>query len=300
MILTTFDPILEEKEYVSKFFAQIPNPMSGTEIILYSSASRRKLLITKTPGIKPRDIHKGKYDMQIVVDLNKKTVSFSDEYRSKDAGINFEITVKAVVKVTDADIVWESGIHDVAAALKEEMDAQISEEAAMFDSNEARELNQDLRNAIENLFLVESGISVQGISYTVKLEQKIEKIIKNQSYEKKRSQAAQEISDMYRDNLVAVFAGVADGSMSPELASEKARGSLSNDFNERMRQLQAVTDYMEQLRTKELVDSSHVMKQMEDILKSLPFADYSRQIASDEKKVHGSLEQKNEFKPIDD
>ena len=66
MILTTFDPILEEKEYVSKFFAQIPNPMSGTEIILYSSASRRKLLITKTPGIKPRDIHKGKYDRQIV------------------------------------------------------------------------------------------------------------------------------------------------------------------------------------------------------------------------------------------
>ena len=36
MILTTFDPILEEKEYVSKFFAQIPNPMSGTEIISYS------------------------------------------------------------------------------------------------------------------------------------------------------------------------------------------------------------------------------------------------------------------------
>lgn len=301
MVIKTYDPILEEGNYINKFFAEIPVPKSGTEIILYATSTGKKLFITKEPGIKPKDIHKGKYDRKIVIDMHSKPVSFREEYQSRDAGVNFNIEVNASVKVTEADVVWENDIHDVAQILEREMSPKISDAAAMYSLDDVRVLQQDLRNILGDFFLADMGISIQGISYIVKLEEAHEQLLKIRSYERNRSKTAREISDMYQDDIVAVFADVADGSITPEEASERARKSLSSNFDERMRQLRAVRDYVEESRNKDLANHEQVLEQMDNLLKSLPFADSTGgQRSLNHKEEYGKIGQSSEYAPMDD
>lgn len=296
----TFDPIIESTNYVNKFFAEIPVPRAGTEIMLYASSSGKKLFITKTPGIRPRDIYKGKYDRKIVIDMRENVVSFRREYQSRDAGVNFDIEVKASVRVTDAELVWESDIHNVAQSLEREMNPRIMDEALLYGADDVSALRQDLRNSVGEMFLMGTGISVHGINYIVKLEEAHEKILKNKYLEASRSKAAKEISEMYSDEIVAVFAGVADGTLNPEEASRRARKSLSANFDERMRQMHKIMDFIEEARGRDLANKDQILDQMDRLMKSLSVVGLPEQSRIEANKTDEKREQSKYYEPIDE
>lgn len=297
----TFDPIIQSTNYINKLFPEIPVPKAGTEILLYASSSNKKLLLTQTPGIKPKDIRKGKYDRKIVIDVRETSVSFRREYQSRDIGVNFDIEVKASVKVTEPDLVWENDIHNVAQALEREMNPRIMKEVVLYGVDDVADLRRDLGIRIGSQFLEGTGISIREISYIVKLEEAHERIMKNKFLEEKRSRAAREISEMYRDEIVAVFAGVADGTMNPEEAARRARKSLSSNFDERMRQLREVMSFIEDARGKDLANKEQVMTQMDKLMQNLSIVGGpSEQERISENITNNRLERSKEYDPIDE
>lgn len=300
MVKQTFDPILESGNYINKLFSKIPVPKTGMEIILFATSSGKKLFISKDPDIGPKKIYKGKYDKKIVVDVRAQTVSFCGMFQSKDIGVEFEIEVNASVKVTEPDIVWEMDVHDVAQILEREMNPKISNVASMYSCDDVRILQQDLGNAIGELFLTDIGISIQGISYIVKLEKAHEELIKKTSYERQRARAGKEISEIYENNnILSVFAEVADGSLGLEEAMRLARKNLSSDFDERMRQIREVRKFVEETRNSNLADHDQLMEQMDKLWQSLPFTGSAAQNKLNSSEKVEKLEQSSRFAPMD-
>lgn len=305
MITKTFHPIMEESNYENKRFAFIPAPEPGTEVILYASCSGKKLLISETPHIRPREIYKDKYDKKIIVDMHQYRVGFGNEYQSKDIGAGFIIEVEAIVNVTEADTVWRSGIYDVAQALEDEMDVKLRNIALQYDIEDIRALQQDLKPYMGEMYLVGTGITIQGIHYVVKLEKKQEELLRNKSYEKRRARTAGEIKGMYEDEVVAIFAEVADGAITPAEAMKQAKAGLSADFDERMRQIRVMTQYVEEIRSNDLAGGEQIADQMMQILGALPFSKQQneREVLNIERTRDSreKIEQHSDiYKPFDD
>lgn len=304
----TFDPILEESSYQNKYFAIIPVPEPGTEVILYASKSGNEILISQKPGIKPRDIYKGKYDRKIIVDMHMHEVSFGGRYDSKHVGVYFIINVEAAVKVAEADVVWKSGIHDVAGSLQKEMEDGIRDAACQYEISEKVVFQRDLKQLLGNVYLVGTGLQISGISYTVSIDEKYSEILEKGYYESQRSKAAEEMHKMYKDSAVAIFAEAAEGKISPSEAYELVQNSLSSNFDERMRQLREATKFVDELRTKEFVNNEQITMQMERILGGLLIADGSiGEGGASDKRISdiksGQKEAENDevlYKPFDD
>ena len=269
----TFNPILEDSKYQNSFFPIIPVPSPGTEVILYASISGKKILITQTAKLKPKDIYKGKYDRKIVVDMRAQTVSFREKYGSKNIGVYFIVEVKAAVKVTEADIVWESGIHDVAASLEQEITSKIGDIACNYEISNVMLFQRHLKQQMGTLYLIGTGITIQGINYSVEIEEKYNQLFRQEYYEEQLSKSASEIQKMYENGAVAVFAEVAAQKISPEEAYERVQKSLSSNFDERMRQLREATQFLNELREKDFVNKEQITIQIEQILGSLSIVD---------------------------
>ena len=269
----TFNPIIEECQFQNKFYSRIPVPAAGTEVILYGSANRKKLMITQVPGIKTIDILRGKYDKKIVVDMRPRTISFEGNYQSKNIGVDFIVSVKATVEVQDADIAWESGIRDVAMCLQQEMDADIADVACKYELSEKGNFQQHLKQELGKFYLIGTGILIREVSYSVKLDEKYSKLYQQEYYETQRSKVAEVIQKKYKNGVVAAFAEVASGQISPEEAQRRAQKSISSDFDERMRQLREATIFIRELRESDFVNQQQISVSMEQILGSLMISD---------------------------
>lgn len=270
MIEKTFDPIISVGDYENKFFAQIPVLSNGTEIIMHSSASQGKLLITKDTEVKPMDLYRGKYDKIITVDVGAHAITFHERYASCRREGDFIIRVEAAEKVVKSDVVWESGIHDVASALETEMSADLRNVASGYPIDMVDTLQHEIKRQMENnTYLSEVGIQILRIDYDVRLEEKYETLRKNETYEKWRVDSAQSIRNLYKDNETAIFAEVAIGTKTPEQAVQDLKREYASDFDERVRRARVITDLLEDMRENDLVDEEVARAQINNLLGTL-------------------------------
>ena len=269
MILKTYNPIVNEEAYTTSFFPQIPYASPKTAVLLCRTGSNAKLLITENSKVKTSDIKRGKFNWQVEIDMHSHTIAFRGQFLSRDNVSKFEVEIRATASVSEPDSVYNQGVLDVAEAIEEEMRGRIQETASRYDLDSSEQLREAIKAELGDFYQLDSGIQVNNMNVLVRMDPKYEKLKEKTQYERIKAAEAQKIQDIYQDGCTAIFTEVAEGRITAAEAIDRVKKSLSDDFDERMRQLRAAAAFANELKEKDLVRASGVSEQMEQMIRTL-------------------------------
>lgn len=300
MKINTYNPIKSEEAYITSFFPQIPYAAPKTAILLCRTGTSAKMVITENTKVKTSDIKRGKFNWQVEIDMHSHSVAFRDQYLSRDNVSKFEIEIRATASVVEPDSVYEQGVADVAEAIEEEMRGRIQEAASRYDLDSSPQLREAIKAELGDFYQLDSGIQVNNMNVLVRMDPKYEKLKERTQYERIKAAEAQKLQEIYQDDYTAIFAEVAEGSITAAEASDRMKKSLSDDFDERLRQLRAAAPFANELKEKDLVRASGVANQMEQMIQTL-LADSSKKGKLNEPAQAPQLEgEKNPYAPFDE
>lgn len=300
MILTTYDPITAEKAYTVSFFPKIPYAGPQKALILSGNGGERRLVITENTRVKTSDLKRGKFSRMAEVDIQPHTVAFKEKYLSVDRVSKFEIEIRATAQVREPEQVYEQGIHDVAQALLEEMEGHLQELAAAYELEESGRLREAVKSELGDYYQLNSGIEVRGIRVSVRMEQQYEKLRAKTQYEKAKAVEAKKLQNVYTDSSTAILAELAEENITAEEAVRRMKKGLSEDFDERIRQVRAVAALAEELQNQDFLKGSGVAEQMGKAVQELISDSMGRKKISLEEKNPKLEAKENPYRPFDE
>lgn len=279
MVTTTFNPIIREEAYKNSFFPTIPVPGPRRAILLLSSLKRSSpYLITGETNVRTSDIRKGQYDQLVEIDLHPHNVSIQIEATANDQVSKFlvQITATAAVVDTCADAVYEAQVKDVAQLLDTILPVKVCDIASDYSVQDIPGLKRGLRDELGDSFYLEQGIQISNVNVVVRADKKYEEMLTRQrdiyyttEYERNKARAAVEIESLYRNETSAIFSGVASGEIKADEAVRQVKQSLSKDFDERLRQIKAVKELINETKNQDLAGQSRGVERMELLLDSI-------------------------------
>lgn len=297
MIEKTFNPILKEETFKRSFFPKIPIPGPKKAVLLLSGTGETgPFLIENGTQVRIADIRRGKYDQLVEIDLHPYNISFKEEVYSKDNVSKFTVTITATASVTEPDIVYQEQVHDVTQCVQDHFLAQIQEMAAEYSIRENAGLRDEIKRALSDISYLENGISLSNCNVIVQVDKKYESFLEKQldlgyhtEFEKNKAVAAQEMKGIYADQVTAIFSEFAAGNIGVEEAIQRSKKGLSQDFDERLRQIREATDYIRSLEKDEMIREGDTLKNVEILLNGMisSISDMSHRA---EKEVAGTLE----------
>ena len=297
MIERTFNPILKEEAFKRSFFSKIPIPGPKKAVLLLSGAGGAEpLLIENGTQVRLADIRRGKYDQLVEIDLHPYNISFKEEVYSKDNISKFTVTVTATANVKEPDIVYQEQVHDVTQCVQDHTLAQIQEKAAKYSIRENAGLKDEIKEALSGISYLENGISLSNCNVIVQVDKKYESFLEKQldlgyhtEFEKSKAVAAQDMKSIYSDQVTAIFSEFAAGTIGVEEAIQRSKKGLSQDFDERMRQIKEATDYIRSLEKDEMIREGDTLKNVQVLLNGI-ISSISDLSYAAEKEVAGTLE----------
>lgn len=277
MIEATFNPILKEEAYKNSFFPVIPIPGPKKAIILIASGMKKgALMITNDTKVKTADIKKGKYDQLVEIDLHPNNICIREDVVSDDNISRFTVTIMATASVTEPDVVYEEQIRDVAGLAETVFLSQIQDIASEFSIRDNAGLKRAIRDALGDVSYLGNGISINSISVNVQIDKKYEELLKNRKnleynveLETEKANAAKMMQSIYPDNMTAVFSQFAVGEITSEEAVRRSKKGLSEDFNERIRQIKEVTEYIKELERDEMINKGDTINNVHALLNGI-------------------------------
>ncbi len=269
MVVKTYDPIVQEEAYTASFFPQIPYVGAKEAVILYGADGNRKLVIREGVRVKTADLRKGKYNQKVKVDLHSHMIVFRDFYASSNGFAKFEIEVRASASVAEPDQVFEQGVRDVAEAVEEELRGKLQDLALAYELDDAAHLREKVRLELGDFYQLDAGITVNNINVQVRMDPKYEQLRERTEYEKRKAKAADELKEVYQESVTAIFAQVAEGSITAADAYAMARKRKSEDFDEYIRQLRAAASFVNEMKEQDLIRTSDVYDQMNQMICNL-------------------------------
>ncbi|MBE7722294.1 MAG: hypothetical protein E7243_22660 [Lacrimispora celerecrescens] len=143
---------------------------------------------------------------------------------------------------------------------------------------------------------LENGISLSNCNVIVQVDKKYESFLEKQldlgyhtEFEKSKAVAAQEMKSIYSDQVTAIFSEFAAGTIGVEEAIQRSKKGLSQDFDERMRQIKEATDYIRSLEKDEMIREGDTLKNVQVLLNGI-ISSISDLSYAAEKEVAGTLE----------
>lgn len=269
MVVKTYDPILQEEAYTTSFFPQIPYVGAKEAVILYGGDGDRKLVIREGARVKTGDLRKGKYNHKVKVDLHSHMIVFRDSYGSSNSAAKFEIEIRASASVAEPDQVFEQGVRDVAEAVEEELRGRLQDFALAYELDDAGLLREKIKLELGDFYQLDVGIAVNNISVQVRMDPKYEQLRERTEYEKRKAKAADELKEVYQESVTAIFAQVAEGTITAVEAYAMARKRRSEDFDEYIRQLRAAASFVNEMKEQDLIRTSDVYDQMNQMIRNL-------------------------------
>lgn len=277
MIESTFNPIVREELYKNSFFPQIPVPQPNSMILLYASGSATSpLIISNERTVKVSDIRKGKYDKLVEIDLYAHTVKFSEELVSSDNISKFHISISASAHVIKPAEAYHRGIRDVASLVENSFIDTIQECASQCSIRDIKKLKEDLKEELVGICDLADCICVQNIIVNVKTDKKIEELLNKEmeiqlrlELETKKAEAAVHMQKVYENDITAIFAELADGRINATEATARSKACLSDDFDERMRQMREVANFIQDMEDRDLITKADSLNKVKTILGQL-------------------------------
>lgn len=277
MVISTFNPILKEEAFKMSFFSLIPIPGPKKAILLFSSALKGSpLILMSDTKVKTSDIRKGKYDQLVEIDLHPNNVQFEEEFLSDDSVSKFSVTISATAYVSEPDVLYEEQVLDVAALISKVYFNKIQDIASDHSIRDVSGVKYDIKDVLGDGGYVGKGISIQDINVVVKADGKYEQLIRSKTdidykveLERKKAESSRELHDLYRESAIAIFSEVAAGNITAEDAVSRTKDSLSSDFDERLRQIKATTDYIKELEKDDMIEAGNTLQKVKDLLNGL-------------------------------
>lgn len=313
MVTETFNPIIKEEAYKAGFFPIIPVPGPKRAILLYSSVLKgRPLIILNETIVKTSDIRKGKYDQLAEIDLHPNNIRFKEELASDDSVSKFSVTVSATAIVTEPDVVYEEQISDVARLVSDTFVNQLQDMASDHSIRDVAGLKYEIKDALGDGGYVGKGISIQNINVVVKSDEKYEQLVRSKTdldykleLERKKAESSKELYQMYQNDVVAIFSEMAAGNITAEEAVKKTKEGLSKDFDERLRQIRAATEYIKELEKDDMIDKDNTLRKVKDLLNGLVTSIPSVSEISQKEQKQLAFEEEEEkeqsfYEPFDD
>lgn len=182
----------------------------------------------------------------------------------------------ATAFVTEPDVVYEEQIRDVARFVEASFLTQIQEIASDFSIRDSANLKREIKDALGSVCYLENGISISNVSVMVQVDKEYEKLLRenrnleyNTEFERKKAEAAKQMKEIYDDNITAIFSEFAAGNISSEEAIARSKKGLSQDFDERMRQIEKVTEYIKGLERDEMINKGDTLNKVNTLLNGL-------------------------------
>ncbi len=311
MVEKTYNPILEEKDIKITFFQRLPIPDPKKALLLYSTISDSHMLcITYDTNIKISSLTGKKYNRQVDIDLSPHDIRFKDEVLSQDNISKFWVTITATASISDPERVYEAQITDVGSYAENYLIDRIQDQASHFSIRDTITLKQELKDEFQDICYLDSGIKLERIHVDVRADKKYEEFLEQRQdikyrteLERDKAKASEEMRDIYRDQITAIFSNVATGEIGIEEAIQRSKKEMSQDFDERMRQIKVATDYIKSLGD-EMLDDESKLKSVKSLLNSMITSMPNITIEGG-KNVSGILEdnktkEENIYRPLED
>lgn len=266
MIIDTYDPIISEVAYKRSLFPRIPIPGASRNIILYSTDTRRKLLISHDAEVKPTDIRRGRFDKEIEIDMRQHPICFKQNYRCYDGKNDFEVQIRATANVYDPEFIWEKDIRNVTEAVLNEIETSIQDLASERELMEWKYLQDEIKAAFRDEVQLLCGVAIKGVNVTVRMDEEIEKIYKKENKERFLKESAEKLKELYRNEDDAIFAQLADGKITAQEALKLKKEVKNEDFNDKMQKLREVMDIAQKLKDSDLVGNERIEQYLEGFL----------------------------------
>lgn len=277
MVELTFNPIIKEEAYKNGLFPIIPIAGPKRAVLLVAGNSfKTPLVITDESKITISDIRKGKYDQRIDIDMHPNNIRFRQEAVSADNVSKFTIILSATAVVTEPDVVFQEHINDVAGQVENLMLSQIEDKAADFSIRDSSLLKRELRELFSDVNYLGNGISISSININIQVDKKYEDLLKNKldlkynaELEQEKAYTAEKMKLIYKDDMTAVFSEFAMGKISSQEAIQKSKEGLAKDFDERMRQMREVTQFVKELEKDEMINKGDTLKNVNSLINKL-------------------------------
>lgn len=264
MIHKTYNPIIRDEEIKLSLFPKLPIPGPNTAILMMSTLSNSApLCITQNTNIRISNIRGKKYNREIEIDMQPHDIRFENEYISLDNISKFTITITASAAVTDPESVYMNHITDVCGYIEMVLTDQIQECAGDYSIGENRKMREELKSELSDVRYLESGIVLRNISIGVKTDESYQQLLSGNRdiqyrthLEKQKAKAGKEIKGMYGDHEDAIFAGIAAGKIDADDAFTRIKTVSSNEFDENLRKIKAVTDQIKELELNDMISNN--------------------------------------------
>lgn len=307
MVEQTYNPIREESEFKLSFFQRMPVPDRKQAILLFSSTSGADMLcLTHDSTIRLGEIKRNKYNRQLTIDLTSHDVRFQNEVTCRDNISKFIVTVTATVHINDPEQAYYNQVTDVCKHVENSLLPLISERALDFYIEDSNRFRQELQNSIIVPNNLKNGIKLEMVNLYTRGDQKYESFLESQrdidileKLEFSRASSAENLKKLYRNPITAIFSEVARGKMDVIEAYERSKRALSEDFDERLRQIKETTNYIRSLEADEMISSADLSKNIHQLLGKL--VSFNSANAIEENSSKELLEStKNKFRPFDE
>lgn len=262
--------------------------------------------------MKTSEIRKGKYDQLVEIDLHPNNIRLKEELASDDSVSKFSVTISATAFVTEPDVVYEEQISDVARLVSDVFFNQLQDMASDHSIRDVAGLKYDIKDALGNGGYVGKGISIQNINVVVKSDEKYEQLVRSKTdldykleLERKKAESSKELHQLYQNDVVAIFSEMAAGNITAEEAVNKTREGLSKDFDERLRQIRAATEYIKELEKDDMIDKGNTLHKVRELLNGLVTSIPSVSEISEKEQKQLAFEEEDEtkdsmYEPFDD
>lgn len=276
MVEKTYNPIMQEKNIKTGIFQRLPIPDTKRAIILLSTISDSRLLcVTTDSNLRMSALAGKKYNRQIDIDLSPHDISFKNEVLSQDNISKFTITVTVTASVTDPERVYLEKVTNVGKYVESYLIGRIEDQASLFSIRDNVALKQELKDDIEGIRYLESGIKLEHVHVIVRIDKKYEEFLEQKQsmkyrteLERDKAKASEEMRGIYQDQITAIFSNFVTGEIGIEEAIQRSKKEMSQDFDERMRQIKEATDYIKSLG-EEVLDNEIMTKSVNALLSSM-------------------------------
>jgi len=276
MVEKTYNPMIQEKSIKLGIFQRLPVPDLKRAVILLSTISDSPILcITHDTNLKMSALAGKKYNRQIDIDLSPHDISFKNEVLSQDNISKFTITVTITVSVSDPERVYLEQVTNVGRYIESYLMDKIEDQASRFSIRDSIALKQELKEDIESIRYLESGIKLEHVHITVRIDEKYEAFLEQKQsmryrteLERDKAKASEEMRSIYQDQITAIFSNFVTGEIGIEEAIQRSKKEMSQDFDERMRQIKEATNYIKSLG-EDMLDNENMVKSVQALLNSM-------------------------------
>ena len=277
MIKNTYNPMLREEAYQPSFFSRFPSPGPNSAILLIAGDNIQQALCIR-PGVsvKPSELRKNKYNRLVEIDTSTHSVELEFSLLSKDNVSSFIVKAGMVAAVTDPLLFYAERLTNAAERIEGELEPVFQECAESFSLEDISGFRNELRRELSGFTLTQCGITISGCHVNVRGDENYQShlrrkrsIVQNNEIEREKALSSQQISELYKDPVIAAISGVADGSISIMDAQNLIRENRLADFNQQMEYWDRITQQMIKLRDAGLVSEEQLQGKVYPFLDGL-------------------------------